>query len=134
MLLSVLAVCGTVMSVGAFTTSVARSENDVVLALLQKARSHALTTIQHASWGVCADNTGATYVLFQNLYSPGGVENEEVAMGAHAEASSTPPQFMCERGGVIFTVLSATTSSTTIYIVQNSSTSTISVNHEGTIK
>lgn len=132
-IMGILATMATLMSVQTYRGYVGRSERDTVLALLEEARSHAQNNFYQSSHGVCADTLAAKFVVFAGVYVAGVPTNQLVDMSPRVYASSTPPTFMCTYGGVRFAQLSATTSSTTIYIGQNNSTTSISIKYEGTL-
>ena len=132
-LVSALASVGVLMSRDTYQSVIQRAERDVVVTLLQKARSHALNNFNQSRWGVCAEPDRAMYVFFRGTYSVDAHINEYTAMASRVVASSSQAIFLCARGGVVFTQLTATTSSTTLFIVEGASTSTISIHHEGTI-
>ncbi len=129
---TILSMVGVLMSTGMYQGSIVRSDRDVIVALLVEARSYSMSGNNGRTWGVCSNSAQRTYVLFQVPYT-GSQNVEQYPMDAHIVASSSPPLFVCQRGGVVFSHLSATTSSTTILIGQQNTTSTISINYEGTI-
>lgn len=130
-IVSILATLSVFMTVHTYEEYIHRSEHDVVLSLLEEARSHALNNFDQSPIGICAEPLH--YVLFEGVYTSGATHNEYTNRDIHISISSDPPNFLCSQGGIVFTELSGTTSSTTIYFVQNNSTSIISVNYEGSI-
>lgn len=131
-LFSILLSLGLLMSFGAFQSAFHRSEVDVIVSLLERARSRAMNNIDQSTWGVCY--LGSEYLVLKNSAvcdADAAVErisaNENVA-----EASGfndTPSEFPV----VVFAQLRGDTNDASFEVKQNERVSTVSLNHEGTI-
>lgn len=121
---SVLISLGLFMSMETFRGTLNRSERDIVVNLLQKARSRALANIQQASWGVCY--IAPEYIIFRGSECISGLPTNETvpANTANSIVFSSP---------IVFSQLSATTTGGSITITQNGRTAAIIVNQEGMI-
>lgn len=108
-----------------------RSERATVLALLTRARSHAMANIDQSPWGVCEDPGGGTYKLFRGEgYAASALVDESVPVAPAGQVSGLPP---CTSGaGIVFTELTGTTSPATITVQQTGGPQTITINDEGT--
>lgn len=115
---------GLFMSMETFRGTLFRSEQDIVVSVLQKARSRAMANMYQTSWGVCYITPD--YVIFRGTECTAGLPTNETipASPASAVTFSAP---------IIFSQLSATTIGGTITLMQDGRTSTIAVNQEGTI-
>ncbi len=127
-----LASIGVLLSTRMYQATLVGFDRDTVTALLIEARSNSLSSVDGRAWGVCADKTQKTYVLFTAPYLM-STQRTPYPMTAGVLASSSPSLFDCNNAGLVFSRLSATTSSTTLMLGQQLSTSTISINYEGTI-
>jgi len=112
---------GLFMSMDAYRGFSFRSEEDTVVSLLQKARSRAMNNMNQTPWGVCWRDD--SYVIFQ-----GRVCTTGETIPASPAATTTGLLI-----GIVFSQLSGTTTATTITVLQDSRSSTISTNNEGTI-
>lgn len=122
---SVLILSGLFMSMDTLRGTLHRSERDVVVSLLQKARSRALANMNQSPWGVCYIEPA--YVIFRGTACTAGLAtNEPVpASPANLGTFSSP---------IVFSQLSATTTAGTVTLIQDGRTSVITVNREGTIE
>jgi Tfp pilus assembly protein FimT len=120
---------GLFMTMDAFRGYTFRSERDTIVSLLEKARSRSMANIAQTSWGVCY--IAPDYVIFRGTTCTAGVATNEnlsanAAVAAASNFSSTFPV-------IVFGQLSGTTTAANITVVEDARTSTISLNHEGTI-
>jgi prepilin-type N-terminal cleavage/methylation domain-containing protein len=122
-LLSLLAGLGLFVTLGAYQGSVSRSEREVVVSLLERARSRAMANVGESAWGLCF--IAPNYILFKGTSCTQGASSEVTAAGAHTEVAGLD--------GVSFAQLSGQSASTTIAITQNRRTEEVTINHEGTI-
>lgn len=109
-----------------------RSERATVVALLTRARSHAMANIDQSPWGLCEDAGWATYILFRGAgYSASALVDESVPV---APAGQVTGLSTCTPGaGIVFSQLTGTTSAATITVQQSTGPATITINDEGTI-
>ena len=128
----VLAIFGLLVGLGLFMSMDAyrgfnfRSERDVVVSELQRARSHAMANRYGKAWGVCY--IAPDYIVFRGTACVAGASTNELLSAAPSVTITglNPP-------GVVFSQLSGATTATTIQITQDNRTTTVSINHEGTI-
>ena len=127
-----LAGLGLFMSMDVYRGASFRSERDVFVSLLQRARSRALANINQLPHGLCYDDVSLSYVLFRGAtYVAGASTNEMVPTNSKVSFSGFP---LCSSGaGIVFTQLTATTTETNIAVTENARTETVSTNSEGTI-
>ena len=122
---------GAIVGVDTYKNYTFRSEQGVLVSVLEKARSRSMSNIYQVSHGVCFDSSVSTYVIFPGVYLAGSPSNESVASNKAASVSGLPE---CAGGtGVIFTQLSGTTSPAIIVVKQDAKLSITTVNYEGTI-
>lgn len=115
---------GLFMSMDMFRGYSARSERNVVVSVLQKARSHAMANLNQSPWGVCM--IGSEYVIFRGACAVAtGNQSIPASPSASVTGLSSP--------GIIFTQLSGTTSPATITVSQDIRVATITIHYEGTI-
>ena|SRR3989344_885912 len=109
-----------------------RSERATVVALLTRARSHAIANINQSPWGLCEDAAGGSYILFRGAgYSASAFVGEEVPVAPAGQVTGLPA---CAPGsGIVFSALSGTTTAATITVQQSTGPATITINDEGTI-
>ena len=125
-LLSVIAGLGLFMSMDSLRGYMSRSESDVVVSLLQRARSRAVSNIGQASWGVCF--IAPNYIIHKGSVCTAGLStNEVVRSGSGASVSGLAAP------GVTFSALGGTTTAATITVVQSGRTAVITLNNEGRI-
>ncbi len=123
-LFTILVGLGLFMSLQTIHGTLFRSERDIVVTLLQKARSRAIANTNQNPWGVCY--SAPDYVVFAGTTCP-------VGGGEHIPASVNNPATFSDPNGIVFTQLSATSTGGMVTVVQNGGPSTITVNNEGTI-
>ncbi len=121
---STLVTLGLFMSMDTLRGTTHRSERDIVVSMLEKARSRALANIYQTPWGVCAN--ASDYIIFRGTSCTAGLSTNEIisASAANPAIFSAP---------IVFSQLSATTTGGTVTIVQDGHTNTITINHEGAI-
>lgn len=117
---------GLFMSMDAYRGYSFRSERDVVVSLLQKARSRSMANIHQSAWGVCTINS--TYIVFRGTACVAGAATNETLP---VSSSATVAGLLSP--GVVFSQLGGTTTATTVTVTEGTRVSTISINHEGTI-
>lgn len=116
---------GLFVSMDLFRGYNARSERDVVVSLLERARSRSMNNMHHTRWGVCL--SGSNYILFRGSTCSAGVAtNEQTPASPSATVTGLST-------GVVFSQLGGTTTAATITIAQSGRTSTITINNEGAI-
>ena len=109
-----------------------RSERSTIVALLTRARSHAMANVGQSAWGVCENAGGGTYLLFRGTgYAAGAFVDEALPVAPAGQVAGIPA---CAPGaGVVFSALWGTTTPVTITVLQTGGPQTIAINHEGTI-
>jgi prepilin-type N-terminal cleavage/methylation domain-containing protein len=123
-LVSVIATFGLLLSMDAYRGFSFRSERDIVVSLLTRARSAAMANMYNTPWGVCI--SGGTYVVFRGTTCAVGGTSEQTPISAGVSVSGlTTP--------VVFYQVGGTTTPTTITITQNAKSSNITINYEGAI-
>ncbi len=124
-----LASLGLFMSLDTYRGTSVRSERDMVVVLLEKARSQSMNNINQATHGFCFDNAGKNYAVFEGLNYAVAVNKEFTPAGNITLAPD------CSSGGVIFEQLSGSLvgSPVSLVLTQNSQSRTVSINSEGLI-
>ncbi len=117
-----------------------RSEREVLVNVLERARNSALYNIDQTAWGVCYDDAAPQYVLFRGAsYVAGAATNEGVPAQKVVSMHGLP---LCSSGSAIeFSQLTGSlsppvvpaTSEFVITIVENNRSGDISINNEGRI-
>jgi prepilin-type N-terminal cleavage/methylation domain-containing protein len=120
---------GLFMSMETFSGTLHRSEREVVVGLLQKARSRAMNNIEQAPWGVCYQ--GSDYLVFKGSTCSASAAIDRVEANSGVAATS---DFAHTFPVVVFTQLSGTTTATSTTIVEGERSATISITYEGTIE
>jgi len=116
---------GLFMSFEAYRGYNSHSERDVVVSVLQKARSRAVSNYYQTTWGVCY--SVSQYIIFRgSVCTPGASTNETIPASANASVSGLS-------SGIVFSQLSGTTVGSSVTIVQGGRTETITINNEGLI-
>ena len=127
---------GLLMSMDVYRGYRYRSERDIIVSLLQKARSRAMANIDETTWGVCS--LPPHYVVFRGIYSASAAEHEMVPANSTVTLTGFP---LCGSGseiifdqltGDLLPQLSPMTSEKVITVTQINST-TIAINNEGRI-
>jgi prepilin-type N-terminal cleavage/methylation domain-containing protein len=137
-ILTIMMALGLFLSLDMYRGFTSRSERDVVVAVLQKARSRALANIDQTRWGVCY--IAPNYLLFRGAYSAGAATNEPIPAAAAVTLAGFPA---CGSGSeIVFDQLTAklvpqlspSTAETTITISQTGRPDqTVAINNEGRI-
>lgn len=128
-ILLVLAIMSVLLGLGLFATvegykgSVSRSEREMVVSLLERARSRAMANVAQSPWGLCY--MAPNYLLFKGGACVTDGSSETLAAGSGVEVIGLD--------GVAFAQLSGTTTGANITIKQNGRNEAITINHEGTI-
>jgi prepilin-type N-terminal cleavage/methylation domain-containing protein len=130
-LLCVLAL-GLLISLDVYRGYAYRSERATVVALLTRARSHAMANVNQAPWGVCEDAGGGVYKLFRGAgYSASAYVDESVPVAPAGQVTGLPA---CTSGaGIVFSQLSGTTTAATITVQETAGPQTVTINSEGAI-
>src|SRR4051812_20336941 len=82
-----------------------RSERATLVALVTRARSHAMANINQSSWGLCKDAASGSYTLFRGTgYSASAYVDESVSAGRATAVSGLPDCAL--GGGIVFSALS----------------------------
>lgn len=123
-IMSVIGTLGTLMSLDAYRGFSFHSELDVAVSLLTRARSAAMANRHNTSWGVCVRD--GNYVVFRgdSCIVTDTSELTPVSAGTTIAGLSSP---------VVFSQIAGTTTDTTVTVTQNSRSTTITINYEGTI-
>lgn len=99
-------------------------EVDALAVLLIRARDYSLTGLENAPHGVCL--TEDAFVLFD---SPGTIEM--TSRHAAVRVEGLPG---CSDGGIVFSLLSATTTDSVITLTEGERAATIEINREGMVR
>ena len=127
-LLGIIASLGLFATLGEYRGDTLRSERDTFVALLTRARAHAMNNIAGVPHGFCVDAND--YVVFAGTFSQSAIE-EYQPLSRVVARSGFPA---CGSGSeILFTQLSGTTTQTTLTLLQNGQTLTVSVNGEGMV-
>lgn len=134
-LIIVLAITTTILGVGFFVSldayrqHVFQSERTVLVSVLQKARSRALSNMYQSAHGVCYEEPN--YIIFRGTTCASGLfGNEEIPSNISLARAS---RFSNSFPTVIFTPLSATTTPTSIALTDGVRNASIDIKYEGTI-
>ena len=126
-ILSTLVGLGLFMSIDSYRAYISRSEREVVVSVLERARSRAMANIRQTAWGVCYITPD--YVIFRgNTCTPGAATNEPIPGNPNATITG-----LDVASPVVFTQLSGATAGATVTVTEGARVSTIVINHEGTI-
>lgn len=128
-LLALLVALGLFMSMEAYRGATRRSERDVIVSMLERARSRAMANIDETSWSVCYDEDTVEYVIAKGSACPVGAHDRVEANAGVAAASSFSSTFPT----VEFEQLTGNTTDETITVVQEGKNAVITTNHEGRI-
>jgi prepilin-type N-terminal cleavage/methylation domain-containing protein len=127
-ILTLLAGLGLFVTVGAYQGSVSRSERDIVVSLLERARSRAMANVGQSSWGLCF--IAPNYILFKGECTSDS-DREVTAAGVGVVVEGLGIE------GVAFDQLSGSSNGATITLKKFENESqrveTITINHAGTI-
>lgn len=119
---------GVTFSIDAYRGNIFRSERGVLVSVLERARSRAITNYQQSSWGVCY--IAPNYVIFKGVTCTSGTDT--VPANQTIAAASSFGSFPT----IVFSQLAGTTTGASITLMDGVSavnTSTITINNEGTI-
>jgi prepilin-type N-terminal cleavage/methylation domain-containing protein len=109
-----------------------RSEQQVQVSALMKARSRAISNVHQSAWGVCYAAPG--YIIFRGqTYAAGAATNETVAGDPGVGYAALPGSFACGSGAVVFSQLAGTTTPIELALTQAGRTATTTIHYEGTI-
>lgn len=128
-----LASLGLFMSFDVYRATFSRSERDMVVVLLEKARSQSLNNVNQTTHGFCFLTSGAvvtSYEVFEGSDCTAAVK-ELIPAGSDISLSPSPA---LPATGIIFSQLSGDSNYTgTITLTQNTQSKTVSINSEGMI-
>lgn len=110
-----------------------QSENKNLISSLAKVRSESLTNKNQSPHGICFEEAQKKLVLFQGPSYAVRVSPIFIDLNPLTSVSSTPNNFLCTNGGIIFSQLSGTTTPIEIVINQYQKVSTTTINYEGRI-
>ncbi len=119
---------GLFMTLDALRGTTFRSERDIVVSLLQKARSESINNINQSPHGFCFD--GANYVVFEGNDCATAPSEKKEFTPAGGGISFYPP-FPAE--GIVFIQLSGDSADWSGTFQQGNKISSLSVNREGMI-
>ena len=131
-LLGLIAGLGVFVSMDSYRGNLFRAERNIVVSILQKARSQAIHNVCVGS--VCADGQlhgvhfdPNQYAIFQGaIYNPADINNEVIQANSNVHNSGL--------ANIVFSQLEGTTSGGTLTLTDNSGhTSAITINNEGQI-
>jgi len=107
-----------------------RAEQKIIVSALEKARSRSMSNVFESAHGFCYDGVSKNYIIFRNGVCAVSATSEIILANVSIAGNpySTFPFLP-----IIFTQLSGTTTDATIIIGDGVKSSTITINHEGTI-
>lgn len=117
---------GLFMTLDAFRGTSFRSERDIAVSLLQKARSESMNNIGQSSHGFCFD--GANYIVFDGSDCVTAAVKELTPAGSGVLFSPALPA-----AGIIFAQLSGSATAWSGTLQQNNKIAALSINSEGMI-
>ena len=139
-ILVVIAILGTLFAIGLLMSMEAyrgysrRSDRDILVSALERARSSALANTNQREWGVCYDSTGPSYIIFSgSSYSEAITKTTLPSSPGVALDTSGATAFSCLAGGIIFAQLTGDTSDNSIVLTQGAVISVVSTNQVGRI-
>ncbi len=127
-LLSLLVALGLFMSMEAYRGATRRSERDVIVSMLERARSRAMANIDETSWSVCYD--AGNYIIAKGATCDDASAHDRVEANAGVAAASN---FSSTFPTVEFAQLTGNATDETITVVQDGKNAVITTNHEGRI-
>lgn len=116
------------MGIDSYKRYAFHAEQQVVVSVLEKARSRSLNNIQQSAHGVCFK--GSHYVIFQDACVANGPANEYIPANMFIARQS---HFDTLFPTILFGQVTATVSPTTIEIRDGIRVANIVINYEGTI-
>ena len=131
---------GVYMSMSSYQGTSFRSERDVIVSVLEKARSHGVNNLFQSAYSVCFDNVGYNYIIVRGtVYSAGAATNDLVSASKGILLSAGMP--LCGSGSIGFEQLTgklippqaSAPFELTFTVTANNRTSTIAINNEGRI-
>jgi prepilin-type N-terminal cleavage/methylation domain-containing protein len=125
---SVLATLGLFMSMETFRGTLYRSEEALIVSLLQKARSRSMANVAQSPWSVCY--IAPNYVIAKGSACTSIAAYEVIEANAKVSADS---DFAHTFPVVVFTQLSGNATAAAVTVTQDARSSTISINSVGTI-
>ena len=134
-ILALIASLGLFISMDFFRNSSSRSENNIIVSLLEKARGQSLNNIDQIRHGVHFQTSPLKYILFE---CPGGTpqctsytpSSGDLIIDSSYKVSITSPSLPLD---VIFNQLDGSSSAVSIVVSDGIKTYTISINSEGRI-
>lgn len=120
---------GLVMGFDTLKNYARRSEREVVVTVLTKARSRAMNNIGQSPHGVCLD--ASDYVIFRGTQYRAGVSPQEKIPGNLRSSPFGLPA--CDSGAIIFSQLAGTTSPAIVRITEGGIVSVVEINAQGRI-
>jgi prepilin-type N-terminal cleavage/methylation domain-containing protein len=119
---------GLLMSMETFRGTLYRSETATIVSLLEKARSRAMNNIEQSAWSVCY--VDPAYLISRGAACSLATASETITANAAVALAS---DFIHTFPIITFTQLSGTTTGASLTVLQDTRTSVISTNHEGTV-
>ncbi|MFZ2621120.1 MAG: GspH/FimT family pseudopilin [Minisyncoccia bacterium] len=120
---------GTVVSFGSYQKYYFRSENTILVSILMRARSRAMSNSYESPHGVCY--VSPNYIIFRGTICNSVLGTNEL-IPANTEIANLS-NFSGTFPTVVFTQLSGITTTATIHITDGISTQDITINNEGVI-
>lgn len=132
-ILSIILSYSLIVSFDAYRGYTIRSERGIIVSILSRARSRAVTNYFQSMHGVCYDGLAKNYILFQGQSYALATIKETTGANPVTAFTSSPSAFFCSNGGVVFTQLSGTSTPVNIVLSGNGQSFPITINYEGTI-
>lgn len=134
-ILSFILALGLIINFDSYKGYIFRSEQNILVSTLSRARSKSMNNFGQSRHGVCYNTATKNYVLYiGNSYVVNNPTNEYLSGNPSVTLSSSGGDFICGTGlGVVFNQLSGTTSPIEIVLNESGRVSTTSINYEGTI-
>lgn len=137
-LLALLVALGLFMSMEAYRGATRRSERDVIVSMLERARSRAMANIDESEWSVCYDDAAEDYVISKHPTTcDDSTAYDRVEANAVVVADSDmseltkPNRILFER--LTGNVVAASPTEIEITVRQASKEEPITINYEGRI-
>ncbi len=125
---SLILVLGLFMSMETFRGTIYRSEKATIVSVLQKARSRAMANVYQTPWSVCY--IAPNYVIAKGASCTSATAFDKIEANP---AVVTASNFASTFPTISFAQLTGDTAAATLTVVQDSRSSTISLNYEGAI-
>lgn len=126
-LFAILITLGLFISMDVWRGSSFQSEQDIVISLLYKARSRALSNIGESNHGLYIDTSNREYVLFEGTYSSSTPDNQPFEMNKNFTLTGNVDT------EIIFLAREGTTGGYTITMDGQGRSRTFTINNEGGI-